>query len=999
MAGAGAFGSTFGVGRGRADDNGDGPPEGHIVGVDPERADVAKDEATEVRRVLDFGEIGQAISGNFSEEALDRLENNPNVRYIEENGQMEALGETVPYGIEITEADTAIDEGLTGDSVSVAILDTGIDAEHETLEQNLGEGWAAEEAECDEEQEPGFFCPTNETDTCYEDWDDDNRHGSHVAGTAAAVMNDTGVMGVAPDATLHSVKVLDACGSGSFDDIAAGIEWSTDQDHDVINMSLGSEDETEESDVVSDAVEYAAANNVVLVGAAGNEGPCEDCVGFPARHAEVIAVSATNEDDELAEFSSTGPEIDIAAPGEDVYSTIPRDDYDELSGTSMATPHVAGAAASVIAAGVTDREEVRSRLTEYADSIGLGEEEQGSGRLNVYQALDEGDLQISIDIETQQADNVHETGADLNGELVAFEGTDEVEVSFRFGEEGSDLLSGTTWEEYTSPTDFTRTLMGLDSGTTYEFFAVGRTDGVRENGEILSFQTTEEDPTIVVETNAATNVSDTEATLQGELAELDEDIDEVEVWFEYGPEDEELPEVTEPETVTKKTSFSADIDGLVPETEYEFQAVSAGDDVEETGEILTFETTEEDEFEIAVETGDATDVGATTATVNGELTKAEEVDSVTVYFEVRTDGMEDWEETEAQELEDTGKFEKTLEALDDETVYEFRAVAEVEGAEDIGEIEQFETEIERVLTVETDEASDVDDESAALEGELTELEGLDEASVFFDWRQADEDEWTESASMDLETTDTFAEEISDLDGDTAYEFRAIAEAEDKRSEGGIEEFETLVPAESVLSNLDIAGSGTGATITKGEDEPIEVDVENVGEVEGEFLVNLEIDDNVVETEPVSLGEGELRSVTFDGITDDLGAGVYNIAVSTEDDTISGELTVEDAFFAINSFNWRPGRPKAGDEFVAMVVIENTGTDTAMRTVKYSFDGSVIGRERVRIAGESTERVEFEHSEDNPGEYQHRVDTENDEADDLIEIREDPGGGSGRSSGR
>ncbi|WP_255194399.1 S8 family serine peptidase [Natronobeatus ordinarius] len=386
--GTGAVGTTVALGTASAtdpDETRHGPSGRYIVGIDPGTASQARVAADDVHREFDFGELGEAVSGFFPEEALKGLQNNPNVRYIEENGQMHALGETVPYGIEITDADDAIASGHSGGGVSIAILDTGIDAQHETLEENLGAGWGAVEPACDtgDDCTPTFFCRSNYIEDCYEEWDDDNDHGTHVAGTAAAAMNGTGVKGVAPDATLHAVKVLDCCGSGSFDDTAAGIVWATDQGHEVINMSLGGP----ESEVIDDAVEYAASQGVVLVAAAGNDGECTDCVGHPAAHPEVIAVSATDENDELASLSSQGPEVDIAAPGDAVRSSIPRDEYAKISGTSMAAPHVAGAAASVIASGRTDREAVRSTLLDTADDIGLSEEEQGAGRLNVAQAV------------------------------------------------------------------------------------------------------------------------------------------------------------------------------------------------------------------------------------------------------------------------------------------------------------------------------------------------------------------------------------------------------------------------------------------------------------------------------------------------------------------------------------------------------------------------------------------------------------------------------------
>ena len=509
MVGAGVVGTALGPGTAGADgERGGGnegeenrrPPSGHVVGMEPGSAGEARELAREVRREVDLGEIGQVVSGTFPEPALEQLERNPNVRYVEENGTMEALGEIVPYGIELTDADLAISEGYTGAGVSIAILDTGIDAQHETLEANLGDGWAASGAECDTSSncEPSWLCPSNGVNTCYEGWDDDNDHGTHVAGTAAAAMNNVGVKGVAPDATLHSVKVLDCCGSGSFDDIAAGIQWATDQGHDVINMSLGGP----ESDAINDAVDYAASQGVVIVAAAGNDGPCEDCVGHPAAHPEVIAVSATDENDDLASFSSQGPEVDIAAPGADVLSAVTRDDYEEFSGTSMASPHVAGAAAQVVASGITDREEVRAALEDAAEDIGLTAEEQGAGRLNVANAVegddededdDEDDEGVSIEIWTDLATDVGETSATLNGELADFDGTDVVEIWFEYGQVGTGFPESTSSGEFDNPSGFYSDVTGLSDGTSYEFRAMGAAEGVEENGGVQTFTTDEDD--------------------------------------------------------------------------------------------------------------------------------------------------------------------------------------------------------------------------------------------------------------------------------------------------------------------------------------------------------------------------------------------------------------------------------------------------------------------------------------------------------------------------
>ncbi|WP_255169658.1 S8 family peptidase [Natrononativus amylolyticus] len=343
------------------------------VGFANERGrQAAVDAATDVRREFAF----DALTMTVPEQAVSGLRRNPNVRYVEENGEMHALEQTTPWGVDRVGAPTAHDADETGEGAHIAILDTGIDSTHEALQDVLGEGESF--TGCG-----GLTCflGGNGND-CNESWDDDNDHGTHCAGTAVAPDDGVGVVGVSTQATLHAVKVLDCLGSGSMSDIAAGIEYTADQGWDVCSMSLGGG----QSDAVSDAVSYAHERGVFLVAAAGNDGPCTDCVSYPAAEPEVVAVSATSEDDSLASFSSTGPEIELAAPGEDVYSTV-AGGYDTFSGTSMACPHVAGAAGQLMANGY-DHEAARDRLHESAEDIGLEENEQGHGLLRVDDALD-----------------------------------------------------------------------------------------------------------------------------------------------------------------------------------------------------------------------------------------------------------------------------------------------------------------------------------------------------------------------------------------------------------------------------------------------------------------------------------------------------------------------------------------------------------------------------------------------------------------------------------
>ena len=305
-----------------------------------------------------------AMTVSLPEAAISGLLDDPAVRYVERDVVMEALGET-PWGVDRVDADVAHANGDTGNGADIAIIDTGIDATHGDLADNLGEGVA-------------FLGGTQSSE-----WQDDNGHGTHCAGIADAVEDGVGVKGVSTEATLHAVKVLTAPGSGLSSDVARGIEWTADQGYDVGSLSLGS---SSRSEAVYDACQYAHDNGVFLSAAAGNSGSCEDCVSYPAANEFTVAVSATDRDDSLADYSSQGPEVDIAAPGTDIYSTYVGASYTRLSGTSMAAPHVSGAAGQLMADG-TSHTDAERQLESSAEDVGLSSNEGGAGLLDAAAAL------------------------------------------------------------------------------------------------------------------------------------------------------------------------------------------------------------------------------------------------------------------------------------------------------------------------------------------------------------------------------------------------------------------------------------------------------------------------------------------------------------------------------------------------------------------------------------------------------------------------------------
>ncbi len=262
------------------------------------------------------------------------------------------LTQTTDWGVERIGSPIAHQSSVKGANVSVAILDTGVDLDHADLKPVVAG--------------PNFINSKKSSN-------DDNGHGSHVAGTIAARDNGIGTIGVAPEATIIAVKVLDRRGSGSWSGVIAALNWAIANDVDVVNMSLSGPYNQD----VATAITLADQAGIVIVAAAGNSG---GAVQYPAAFAETIAVSATDQNDNIAYFSSRGNNLSLAAPGVNIRSTFKNDGYKTYSGTSMASPHVAGAAALMLSQPVGsydldsdstwDPNEARAKLQDRAEDIG-----------------------------------------------------------------------------------------------------------------------------------------------------------------------------------------------------------------------------------------------------------------------------------------------------------------------------------------------------------------------------------------------------------------------------------------------------------------------------------------------------------------------------------------------------------------------------------------------------------------------------------------------------
>lgn len=316
------------------------------------------------------------MSITLTDAEAGELISSPDVEFIEKDAPVEMLSigkpdksnskvkgmknntQLIPWGISHTGAGLSMGQ-YTGKNIKVAILDTGI-SKHEDLKVKNG---------------VSFVDYTTK-------YDDDNGHGTHVAGIIAAANNRIGVVGVAPEADIYAVKILDQDGRGSYSTIISALEWAIENQMDIISMSLGGK---EYSQALHETIQEAVDAGIIIVAAAGNSG---QELYYPAKYSEVIAVGAVSEDLKAAPFSCRGSELDLVAPGVDILSTANDGQYAVMSGTSTAAPHVSGAFASL--KGKNPRmtaNELSKKIIEASTPLG-NKDSYGYGLLNVAKATD-----------------------------------------------------------------------------------------------------------------------------------------------------------------------------------------------------------------------------------------------------------------------------------------------------------------------------------------------------------------------------------------------------------------------------------------------------------------------------------------------------------------------------------------------------------------------------------------------------------------------------------
>lgn len=318
--------------------------------------------------------IVPAFAVELPAEAVNALRRQPGIAAVELDMEVVAHDYANVWGVERINS-PAVHAGhwvgsdatpipILGTGIRVAVLDTGIDYLHPDLSANY---------------RGGYDFVNNDNDPM-----DDNWHGTHVSGTIGALKDGVGAVGVSPEIDLYGLKVLDARGSGSFSSIISALDWAVNNNMQVLNLSLGSSGDP--GTTVRQAFQQAYNQGLVIISSAGNAGSGTDTVGYPAKYESVIAVASTTSTDSRSSFSSTGPAVEIAAPGSSIYSTDSGGGYYTASGTSMAAPHVAGVAALILAAGIGDlngntftNDEVRWVLQMTAEDLGAAGRDEGFG--------------------------------------------------------------------------------------------------------------------------------------------------------------------------------------------------------------------------------------------------------------------------------------------------------------------------------------------------------------------------------------------------------------------------------------------------------------------------------------------------------------------------------------------------------------------------------------------------------------------------------------------
>jgi len=350
-----------------------------IVRFRPDRARMRHQEHIRGTKASYYYRLMPFVHMHATPDGLECLEADPDVVMIYQDLPVRAFLDTSPARIAVP---PLWSEGLSGLGVRIAVVDTGIDRGHPDLSDRI----------------------LDATDFTGEGPDDGHGHGTHCASVAAGSgsASEGRYRGIAPGAQVLSAKVLRNDGDGMMSDVMAGIEWAVDKGAQVISLSLGGTGPSDGRDALSETCNAAVEYGVAVCVAAGNDGPRPYSIGAPGTAERVITIGACDDQDAMAAFSSRGPTMDgrakpdVVLPGVDIAAarasgtamgTTVDAHYTSASGTSMAAPHAAGVCALLLEAEPDiSPDQIKARLMATAVDVGVGPYDQGSGRVDAYQA-------------------------------------------------------------------------------------------------------------------------------------------------------------------------------------------------------------------------------------------------------------------------------------------------------------------------------------------------------------------------------------------------------------------------------------------------------------------------------------------------------------------------------------------------------------------------------------------------------------------------------------
>lgn len=593
-------------------------------------------------------EIPEVADEQAKDNVRRQLEARPDVKYVEENKTVELHSTTpddplydqqyAPQQVRAPEAWDLLGE-YGSDDVTIAVVDTGTDYEHETLasrfDSNVGYDYV------DDNDDP---MPPSSRES----------HGTHVSGIASATSgNGTGTAGIS-NSQLYSLRALGGRG-GSISDIADSIQWAADNGADLINMSLGGGGSNE---TMQQAVSYAYDEGVLLLASAGNDGGRG--VAYPSAYDEVMSISAIDENENLADFSDYGPEVELTGPGVDVLSTYPNDDYESISGTSMSCPAVTGVAALGLAADPSlSNDELRVELRETARDVGLGDEEQGAGCADAAALVESlldgsapGGVSADLDASTTSADLGETVTLDASGSssqggaIVSYDWTVdgdavsageslelsrdvettvtvEVEVTNEDGESDSDSESITFSEDVPTQAVIDASPSNPDPGQTVD---LDGTSSVAGTGDIAEYEWSTARASVTGPTASLTRDEEVDVDVTLEVTDDAGESDATTTTISFGGEEEpgevsadisvDDPEPVVGQEVTFDGSGSTSENGAI--TEYDWESTPGGT---ATGETVTGEWDEPGDVEMVLTVTDEigeTDTTSLTITVEEE---------------------------------------------------------------------------------------------------------------------------------------------------------------------------------------------------------------------------------------------------------------------------------------------------------------------------------------------------------------------------------------------